>query len=107
MVHMLDEQVHWCNKNAIIAVAIIVGEHTSQQLAYQRTHIQPPAYQRKHTQPPAYQQKHMLTYDSDLTLDMLKGGDDPDTVPLIGLLQLSDLVGLDFSVYRGTSIPEF
>ena len=64
--HFSYGQVHWCNKNAIVAVAIIVGEHT-QQLVYQRTHIQPPAYQ----------QKLMLTYGSDLTFHMLKGGMTP------------------------------
>ena len=77
--HMSYGQVHWCNnKNAIVAVvAIIVGEHTSQQLAYQRTHIQLPAYQRKHTQPLAYQRKRMLTYGSNMMLHMMKGGDNP------------------------------
>jgi len=84
--------IYWCiNKNAIAAVvAIIVGDtSTSQQqlLAYkQQSHIEPPAYQRDHTH----------TYGSDMTLHMLKSGDDPFTVPLIGQLQLSEFVGLDF-----------
>jgi len=85
--------IYWCiNKNAIAAVvAIIVGDtSTSQQqlLAYkQQSQIQPPAYQRDHTH----------TYGSDMTLHMLKSGDDPFTVPLIGQLQLSEFVGLDFT----------
>ena len=104
--HLSYGQIHWCNKNAIVAVAIIVGEHT-QQLVYQRTHIQLLVYQRTHTQPPAYQRKLMRTYASSLMFHMLKGGEDPDTVPLIELLQLSNLVGLDFSAYRGTNITAF
>ena len=91
------------NKNAIAAVvAIIVGDtSTSQQqlLAYHpQSQIQPPAYQRMrtHIEPPAYQRDHTHTYGSDMTLHMLKSGDDPFTVPLIGQLQLSEFVGLDF-----------
>ena len=81
------------NKNAIAAVvAIIVGDtDTSQQQqlpAYQRT--------RTHIQPMAYQRNHTLTYGKDKSLHMLKSGDDPFTVPLIGQLQLSEFVGLDF-----------
>ena len=97
--------IYWCiNKNAIAAVvAIIVGDtSTSQQqlLAYkQQSQIQPPAYQRMrtHIEPPAYQRDHTHTYGSDMTLHMLKSGDDPFTVPLIGQLQLSEFVGLDFT----------
>ena len=86
--------IYWCiNKNAIAAVvAIIVGDaDTSQQQklpAYQRT--------RTHIQPMVYQRNHTLTYGKDITLHMLKNGDDPLTVPLIGQLQLSEFVGLDF-----------
>ena len=82
------------NENAIAAVvAIIVGDtDTSQQQ-------QLPAYQRTRTniQPMAYQRDHTHTYGSDMTLHMLKSGDDPFTVPLIGQLQLSEFVGLDSS----------
>ena len=81
------------NENAKAAVvAIIVGDtDTSQQQ-------QLPAYQRTRTniQPMAYQRDHTHTYGSDMTLHMLKSGDDPFTVPLIGQLQLSEFVGLDF-----------
>ena len=80
------------NKNAIAAVvAIIVGDTDTsqqQQLPDQRT--------RTHIQPMAYQRNHTLTYGKDIKLHMLKSGDDPLTVPLIGQLQLSEFVGLDF-----------
>ena len=104
--------IYWCiNKNAIAAVvAIIVGDTSKQQLLayYQQSQIPTPAYQRTrtHIQPPTYQRNHTLTYGSDMTLHMLKSGDDPFTVPLIGQFQLSEFVGLDFRAEIASNIEQ-